>query len=168
MQLLCLPFVACLLALLTSCESFLLVVKSGCGRAPAQRFLMSTINDLPTRVALLEQSLGTTNEKLTTINTKIDNLSKDTKKMIDDLSKDTKKIIDDLDKKIDTKIDSLSKDTKTMFEKLEKKLDEIAANQIAFSKHNTFMFHAHNVWLTVLTIVGGMLNIDNARGWFKK
>ena len=127
MQLFCLRLFACLLAL---------VVKSCCGRAPA----------LPTRVALLELGLATTNEKLTTIDTKIDNLSKDTNKMID----------------------NLSKDMKTMFEKLDKKLDEIAANQIAFSKHNTFMFHAHNVWLTVLTIVGGMLNIDNARGWFKK
>ena len=127
MQLLCHRLFACLLAL---------VVKSGCGRAPA----------LPTRVALLELGLVTTNEKLTTIDTKIDNLSKDTKKMIDDLSKDTK----------------------TMFEKLDKKLDDIAANQIESYKNHTFMFHAHNVWLTVLTIVGGMLNIDNARGWFKK
>ena len=59
-----------------------------------------------------------------------------------------------------------------MFEKLDKKLDEkldkIEANQIASSKHNTFMFHAHNMWLAVLTIVGGMLNVDNARALFKK
>ena len=179
MKLLCLLFVACLLALLTSCESFLLVVKSGCGRAPAQRFLMSTINDLPTRVALLEQSLGTTNEKLTTIvtmidslekkvdtkieklDTKIDNLSKDTKKMVDNLSKDTKKIIDALDKKVDTKIDAV-----------DKKLDQILSKLDTFSNSTTDKLNNHKVWLfsltTFVTTLVGMSNIKDVTGLFNK
>ena len=128
MQLLCFLVAACLLALLMSCEGF--------------------SHDEPTRVALLKQTLVTTNEILTSIETKLDNLSTDTKKMFDAL-----------DKNFDTKIDNLSKDTKTMFEKLDKKLDRILANQIASSKNHTFMFHAHNIWLTVLTIVGVMLKI---------
>ena len=139
MQLLCFLVAACLLALLMSCEGF--------------------SHDEPTRVALLKQTLVTTNEILTSIETKLDNLSTDTKKMLDALDKNFDTKFDALDNKIDTKIDNLSKDTKTMFEKLDKKLDRILANQIASSKNHTFMFHAHNIWLTVLTIVGVMLKI---------
>ena len=145
MQLLCHRLFACLLAL---------VVKSGCGRAPA----------LPTRVALLELGLVTTNEKLTTIDTKIDNLSTDTKNMIDNLSKDTKKMGEDTN----AKIDAIDK-------KLDKKLDQILSELETFSNSTTDKLNNHKVWLVALsvsggmmTIVGGILTMKDATGWFHK
>ena len=59
---------------------------------------------LLTRVARLTQTLVKTNKILTSIDTKLDNLSTDTKKMFDGL-----------DKMFDTKVD-------TPFDKLDKKL----------------------------------------------
>jgi uncharacterized coiled-coil protein SlyX len=176
MKLLGLLFGACLLTLLTECESFSPVAESRCGRAPGQRFFMATINDLPTRVALLEQGLETTNKMLTTLDTKIDNLSKDTKKMgerldtkIDALGERLDTKIDALGERLDTKIDALGEKIDAKFEKLDKKLDEkldkIAANQIAFSNSTTTMFYAGTIWLVVLTIIGGMLNIKDVIGW---
>ena len=175
MQLLCFLVAACLLALLMSCEGFSLVEKSGCSRAPAQRVFMSTFNDEPTRVARLKQSLVTTNEILTSIETKIDNLSKDTKKMFDALDHKHDTQFDALDKTIDTMFDKLDKKLDTKFDTTFDKLDQIVSKLDTFSNSTNDKLNNQKFWLVALsasgglmTIVGGILTMKDATGWFHK